>query len=62
MINVHLNGSFRCTKAAWNFMRKQQYGRIINTSSSTGMYGAFGMANYGSAKMALHGLTRTLAI
>lgn len=61
VMNVHLNGAFACTRAAWNHMRKQNYGRIINTASSTGLYGMFGMANYGTAKIALHGFTQTLA-
>ncbi|KAJ1929404.1 hypothetical protein IWQ60_001207 [Tieghemiomyces parasiticus] len=58
---VHLRGSFLCTKAAWDLFRKQKYGRIIMTSSGSGLYGNFGQANYGSAKMALLGLSNTLA-
>ncbi|NNC73801.1 MAG: SDR family oxidoreductase [Sphingomonadaceae bacterium] len=62
VIDVHLNGSAICTKAAWETMRKQAYGRILNTASSTGLYGNFGQANYGAAKLGLAGFTKTLAI
>lgn len=62
IMKVHLDGAYSCAKAAWNIMKKQNYGRIINTTSSTGLYGMFGMANYGTAKMALHGFTLTLAV
>lgn len=58
---VHLYGSFRVTHAAWPFLRDQQYGRIIMTSSSSGIYGNFGQANYGSAKMGMLGLANVLA-
>lgn len=61
IMKVHLKGAFSLTKAAWNGMRAQKFGRIINTSSGTGLYGNFGQANYGTAKMGLHGLTLTLA-
>ncbi len=60
VIDVHLMGSVHCTKAAWEIMREQNYGRIIFTTSSTGLYGNFGQANYGAAKMALVGLMNTL--
>lgn len=59
--NVHLRGSFLVTRAAWPQMRKQQYGRIIMTSSASGVYGNFGQANYSAAKNGLVGLSHTLA-
>lgn len=62
VIDVHLNGSANCTKAVWETMRAQNYGRVLMTASSTGLYGNFGQANYGAAKLGLAGLTRTLAI
>ena len=62
VIDVHLNGSANCSKAVWELMREQAYGRIIMTSSSTGLYGNFGQANYGAAKMGLVGLMNTLAL
>jgi NAD(P)-dependent dehydrogenase (short-subunit alcohol dehydrogenase family) len=55
-------GSATCTKAVWEIMREQKYGRIVMTTSSSGLYGNFGQANYGAAKMALVGLMQTLAI
>lgn len=58
---VHLKGSWSVTKAAWNYMRDQGFGRIIMTSSAAGLYGNFGQANYSSAKMAVVGLSNTLA-
>ncbi|TPX33590.1 hypothetical protein SmJEL517_g03508 [Synchytrium microbalum] len=57
---VHVYGSYRCAKAAWPHMQKQNYGRIINTSSTSGIYGNFGQANYAAAKLALHGFTLSL--
>lgn len=60
--NVHLKGSFKTTQAAWPIFRKQNYGRIIMTSSNSGVYGNFGQANYSAAKLGLAGLTNTLAI
>jgi NAD(P)-dependent dehydrogenase (short-subunit alcohol dehydrogenase family) len=60
VVDVHLIGSANCTKAVWEIMREQKYGRIIFTSSSTGLYGNFGQANYGAAKMAMLGLMNTL--
>ncbi len=60
--NVHVDGAFNLTKAAWPHMLEQQYGRIINTTSAAGLYGNFGQANYGAAKLGLLGLTKTLAI
>jgi len=62
VLDVHLMGSVICTKAVWAAMREQQYGRIVMTTSSSGLYGNFGQANYGAAKMALVGLMQTLAI
>ena len=62
VIDVHLMGAAICTKAVWDIMRAQKYGRIVMTTSSSGLYGNFGQANYGAAKMALVGLMQTLAI
>ncbi len=62
VVEVHLNGSANCTKAVWDLMREQTYGRILMTASSTGLYGNFGQANYGAAKLGLAGLTKTLAL
>ena len=62
VINVHLNGSYNCSKAVWDIMRGQNYGRIVMTTSSSGLYGNFGQTNYGAAKMALVGLMNTLVI
>ncbi|CEJ94344.1 Putative Short chain dehydrogenase [[Torrubiella] hemipterigena] len=59
--NVHLRGSYKCAHAAWPYMVKQKYGRIINTTSTSGTYGNFGQANYASAKTAVVGLSRSLA-
>jgi len=59
---VHLKGAYSVTKAAWNVMREQKYGRIIMTSSAAGLYGNFGQANYSAAKLGLLGLAKTLAI
>ncbi len=62
VMNVHLMGAVHCTKAVWPIMTRQAYGRILMTSSSSGLYGNFGQANYGAAKMALVGLMQTLSI
>ena len=62
VMDVHLMGSVICTKAVWELMRGQKYGRIVMTTWSSGLYGNFGQANYGAAKMALVGLMQTLAI
>jgi NAD(P)-dependent dehydrogenase (short-subunit alcohol dehydrogenase family) len=62
VVDVHLMGSVVCTKAVWETMRQQKFGRIVFTTSSSGLYGNFGQANYGAAKMALVGLMQTLAI
>jgi NAD(P)-dependent dehydrogenase (short-subunit alcohol dehydrogenase family) len=62
VVDVHLIGSANCTKAVWETMRGQNYGRILMTSSSTGLYGNFGQANYGAAKLGVAGLARTLQL
>ena len=62
VLAVHLMGAVHCTKAAWPHMQAQQYGRIVMTTSSSGLYGNFGQSNYGAAKMALVGLMQTLAL
>jgi len=62
VIDVHLMGAVNCTKAVWETMRKQNYGRIVMTTSSSGLYGNFGQSNYGAAKLALVGLMQTLAL
>ncbi len=62
VLDVHLMGSVNCTKAVWDIMREQNYGRIVMTTSSSGMYGNFGQANYGAAKMALVGFMNTLVL
>ncbi len=62
VLEVHLMGAVICTKAVWETMREQRHGRIVMTTSSSGLYGNFGQANYGAAKMALVGLMQTLAI
>jgi len=62
VVDVHLMGAVNCTKAVWEIMRTQNYGRIVMTTSSSGLYGNFGQSNYGAAKMALVGLMQTLAI
>ena len=62
VVDVHLMGAVNCTKAVWDGMRERNYGRIVMTTSSSGLYGNFGQANYGAAKMALVGLMQTLSI
>jgi len=62
VVDVHLMGAAICSKAVWDLMREQNYGRIVMTTSSSGLFGNFGQANYGAAKMALVGLMQTLAI
>lgn len=62
VIEVHLMGAVHCTKAVWEAMREQKYGRIVMTTSSSGLYGSFGQANYSAAKLALVGLMQTLAL
>ena len=61
VLDVHLMGSVNCTKACWEIMREQSYGRIVVTTSSSGLYGNFGQTNYGSAKMGVIGMMNTLA-
>jgi NAD(P)-dependent dehydrogenase (short-subunit alcohol dehydrogenase family) len=62
VLDVHLRGAFHVTQPAWQIMRDQNYGRIVNTSSGAGIFGNFGQTNYGAAKMGLVGLTRVLAV
>jgi NAD(P)-dependent dehydrogenase (short-subunit alcohol dehydrogenase family) len=62
VLDVHLRGTFKPIKAVWEIMKAQNFGRIIITTSSSGLYGNFGQANYGAAKMALVGLMNTLKI
>lgn len=62
VVDVHLMGAAVCTKAVWETMKAQGYGRIVFTTSSSGLFGNFGQANYGAAKMALVGLMQTLSI
>jgi len=62
VMDVHLMGSVNCAKAVWEIMQQQGYGRIMMTTSSSGLYGNFGQSNYSAAKMALVGLMQTLAI
>jgi len=62
VMDVHLMGSVNCSKAVWDIMREQNYGRIVMTTSSSGMYGNFGQTNYGAAKMAVLGFMNTLVI
>ncbi len=62
VVDVHLMGAVNCSKAVWAIMNEQKYGRILMTTSSSGLYGNFGQANYGAAKMALVGLMQTLSI
>ncbi|KAL5359682.1 hypothetical protein BJX96DRAFT_183899 [Aspergillus floccosus] len=59
---VHLKGTYSCTRAAWPYMAQQDYGRIINTSSTSGIYGNFGQTNYATAKAAVLGFSRSLAV
>jgi NAD(P)-dependent dehydrogenase (short-subunit alcohol dehydrogenase family) len=61
VLDVHLRGAFYVTQPAWRLMREQRYGRVVFTSSSSGLLGNFGQSNYGAAKMGLVGLTRVLA-
>jgi NAD(P)-dependent dehydrogenase (short-subunit alcohol dehydrogenase family) len=62
VMDVHVMGAVHCTKAVWPHMQAQNYGRVVMTTSSSGLYGNFGQANYGAAKMALAGLMQTLSI
>ncbi|MCJ8206419.1 SDR family NAD(P)-dependent oxidoreductase [Pseudomonas sp. RGM2987] len=60
VVDVHLRGTVNCTKAVWDLMRAQNYGRIVLTSSASGLYGNFGQSNYGAAKAAMLGLMNVL--
>ena len=62
VLDVHLMGSVNCTKAVWDTMREQNYGRIVMTSSSSGLYGNFGQTNYGAAKLGVVGFMNTLKL
>lgn len=62
VLDVHLMGSVNCTKAVWGIMREQNYGRVLMTSSGSGVYGNFGQSNYGSAKTGVVGLMNTLVL
>ena len=62
VVDVHLNGSANCSRAVWNQMKEQNFGRILMTTSTSGIYGNFGQANYGAAKLGLVGLMNTLCI
>jgi NAD(P)-dependent dehydrogenase (short-subunit alcohol dehydrogenase family) len=60
VLDVHLMGTVNCTRACWDIMKAQEYGRVVVTTSSSGLYGNFGQTNYGSAKMGVIGLMNTL--
>jgi NAD(P)-dependent dehydrogenase (short-subunit alcohol dehydrogenase family) len=62
VVDVHLMGAVHCTKAVWAQMVQQKYGRVVMTTSSSGLYGNFGQSNYGAAKLALVGLMQTLSL
>jgi len=62
VVKVHLTGTAICTNAVWNVMREQNYGRVVVTTSSSGLYGNFGQANYGAAKLGVVGFMNTLRI
>ena len=62
VINVHLNGSMNCSKLVWPIMTEQNYGRIVMTTSTSGLFGDFGQSNYGAAKLGLVGLMNTLRL
>ena len=62
VLDVHLMGAVHCCKAVWPHMTAQKYGRIVMTTSSSGLYGNFGQSNYGAAKLALVGLMQTLSL
>lgn len=61
IMKVHLKGAFSVSRAAWNIMREKNYGRIVNTGSNAGIFGAFGQVNYSTAKLGLYGFTQALA-
>ena len=62
VLNVHLMGTVKCAKAVWETMREQNYGRIVVTTSSSGLYGNFGQSNYGAAKLGIIGFMNTLKL
>lgn len=62
VLKVHLYGGFNVTRAAWPHFREQNFGRVVMATSTSGIYGAFGQANYGAAKLGLVGLVNTLAV
>ncbi|KAL2012868.1 hypothetical protein VTN00DRAFT_393 [Thermoascus crustaceus] len=62
VMNVHLRGTYKVTKAAWPYFLKQKYGRVVNTTSTSGIYGNFGQSNYAAAKLGILGFSRTLAL
>ena len=61
IMDVHVHGSMKTARAAWPYFRKQRYGKLINTSSASGLFGNFGQSNYAAAKMAVVGFTEALA-
>lgn len=61
VLDVHLRGTYKVTKAAWPYFLKQKYGRVVNTTSTSGIYGNFGQANYAAAKCGILGFSRALA-
>jgi len=62
VLQVHLFGTYHVTRAAWPHLREQSYGRVIVTTSTSGLFGNFGQANYGAAKLGMVGLINTLAV
>ncbi len=62
VLNVHVRGTYKVTKAAWPYFLKQKYGRVVNTTSTSGIYGNFGQANYASAKTGILGFSKSLAL
>lgn len=62
ILKVHLEGTYACSKAAWPYFLKQKYGRILNTTSTSGIYGNFGQANYSAAKCGILGFSKSLAL
>src|SRR6201987_735655 len=62
VLKVHLYGGYNVTRAAWPHLREQKFGRVVMATSTAGIYGNFGQANYGAAKLGLVGLINTLAI
>ncbi|KAJ9228942.1 hypothetical protein DTO169E5_9031 [Paecilomyces variotii] len=62
VLNIHLHGTYKVTKAAWPYFLKQKYGRVVNTTSTSGIYGNFGQSNYAAAKLGILGFSRALAL